>query len=70
MILTVLLYAAICALEGLIIGFEVSLWRMIDRYWEDKITRRRQKYREKAYKQKSKEAVIAENRKKLWRFIK
>jgi hypothetical protein len=38
--------------------------------WEDKITKRRQKYREKAYKQKSKEAVIAENRKKLWRFIK
>lgn len=62
-------YLAIVVLESYILYCEYRLWKILKRLSDRKTDNRRAKYRAKAYSQKNKEAVIAENRKALWRMI-
>jgi hypothetical protein len=68
--ITFLLYTAIVVLEAYIIFCEYRIWMYFKRRSDAKTDSRRALFRDRAYKIKSKEAIIAENRKKLWRFIK
>lgn len=65
--ITFLLYTAIAVLEGYILFCEYRIWMFFKRRSDARTDSRRAIFREKAYKRKSKEAIIAENRKKLWK---